>query len=469
MTFPAFNWWAGNLRPHESVISLLLRFCELNCVGVRKGADLLRLYQNSVAKSSDDEVVRLAELLGEPLECVRETIFPNLDLDDCGSYSLKKIDRLPRSVLYCPECARLGYHSVFHEVRWLARCPFHAIELKVHEPPRRYGTILESRIGALRDLMRNCCRRWPDNKRIYIDECGMEIVEEIQAWIERVRGAANRFSEGEIWLCDMFDFYRPTPDAQVLGQLRALEPIPNSLDKYIKRENVDWRFEIKKFDNCLGDFLGNSRGRFIFNVLIDFYSRMEVMSSNPPSFVQRLDCAIKSLRGRHSVCRCRWLRVEISTSRYKWRTRLAGERPGIKEMCPFEVAIQELEDRWGRWSLNMSLRSTATEIGRLQALALDVGDAGFIQIATDRTTSTIENLRRLCAPLAHYAWSVSPNAHDLLNTAVEWHIDAAVTSLNTWLNQVSEGVLPWEWSEPVNCVRLRQIGGGLSLVRWRRG
>ncbi|WP_256217958.1 hypothetical protein [Burkholderia contaminans] len=360
----------------------------------------------------------------------------------------------------------MGYHSVFHEVIWLAACPFHATQLQVAKPHRHYGTILEGRIAALRYVMRTHCDKWPIVESGPADEGLEEVPSSILAWVAHVKEAATQYSNEDIFIYHTSQIFERAPNAQKLGQLYAIAPPPGSIRPYLQLADMEWQKEQRVFDDFLKIF-GNGQGwRVALWKALDFFVQTGGLSTNPPPFVALYNRLVAPLREHHATCRCRWFGIPVGGDQIYWQK---CEPDGVRYhdvCCPYEVALDELDVRWGRWAAILKGRRAGQEFGRLICIAQDLLDRDFVRLADDHDFWTEPDFDRLQDTFAHYAWNLDASMLDLFNTATEWQLSMEVEAVTAWLDRIDDSNRPGLWTLPTECVRIQKNGTALLLMRW---
>ncbi|ABK12329.1 MULTISPECIES: hypothetical protein [Burkholderia] len=466
MDYPEFNWWKGCLRPYESKISIFLRFCELNHVNFRKGIDVLAWRPDRPSESPDEEIERLAATLGEPESTVSTVIRLGLGLNQCGTYGLDVGDGNEFTIRFCPECAELGYHSVFHEVVWLASCPFHASQLQVVHPPRHYGTILEGRIAALRNVMRTHCAKWPLVGNGPTDEGLGEVPSRILGWIGDVTEAAAQYSKKDIFIYHTSQIFECAPYAQKLGQLYSICPPADSVKPYLQSVNVEWESERQVFDDRIKHVVDDKRLNYLFRTMFDFFVQTGDLVPNPPPFVALYKRLVAPLRERHATCRCRWFGMPIGGDGIFWQECDPDATKYHDVRCPYEVALDELDVRWGQWTTVLKGRQAGQELGRLICIVQDLLECDFVRLVKEHDPWAEPNFNRLQDTFAKYAWNLDDSTLDLLNTATEWQLSMEVEAVTAWLEHIDDSHRPDPWTLPSQCVRIQRDGSNLVLMRW---
>ncbi len=466
MEYPTFNWWRGCVRRYESSLSVFLRFCELNRISVKRAEGILPIRPHQPYRSPDEEAERLAGVLDEPISVVRTMFLPCLNLGCAGGYSLtfNLKEKFETVIRFCPECARCGYHSVFHEAAWLEMCPFHAMPLQV-APPIDYGRILDMRISVIRRVMRAHCANWPLVTAGPIDRGNDNIAKSILDWAECTNAAGRRFAEMDFFVFNYNASYNRSSFLRRLGQLCEISPPSVAVKAYMKNVEGEWSREYAMLSNTLFFKCSKDYARTVLSILFDFYVRTQVLSPTPPMFVVRYRDAVRKLRNEHEICRCKWVGVTSANGLISWRIcGSSGRKTG--ERCPYEIALAELDGRWGNWREVDGERRVKQEIGRLIAIAQDLRDFRLVKLKSDRAANREEYFEQLNDLLGNYTWEVDASVIGTLDAAAIWQIDAEVRELNYWLSRIDGDSMPSTFGVLGASVHLQECNAGMQLMRW---
>lgn len=120
---------AGGIRPYESLWSIVHRFLWLNrpssteikrCFSSDGGFSLLLSSEglNNTSVTRQKHVAQLYSLLAITKTQFRKSLLPSF--------------LSPSGFRYCPECAKLGYHSLVFSIPHLDYCPAHHVPLVCH-------------------------------------------------------------------------------------------------------------------------------------------------------------------------------------------------------------------------------------------------------------------------------------------------------------------------------------------------
>lgn len=460
--FPAVNWVPGTLRPYESRASFWSRFCTLNLLEIKRAGAFFgfSVDEGSVLKLSD--VKRMSEILYEPA-AILETVFnPGTDFSDCGAYRFRIEFRPADSFRYCNECVKLGYHSNLHELAWLSCCPFHLIELREGRTREFQKGRMASYVIAMQKLMAERGISWPLIKKNSPNFEAMGCFSDLMKWISRVGAKARSLSANEIWRSDS---ERMESTRWALSRFHGIEPIPKSVMPIIKE--FDYHWSVSHFD-----FPAGARDGFFllknildFDTVLEFYKTISGNSKSNTSVKCKIEMAREVINRKHAHCRCEWVFQEFgwnsSWIRIDPRERHLWTRP-----CPYEVALEEMNDGWG------AIDRRRHGYFKIRAIWLDISrrmfDANLIRYTADAKVSPEgylyagENCWRACE------WNDDSPLTSLINRVAEFEIEIVLSALTEWLDEIDVGGMPGWPEEPIDFLRLSDTGDGLRLTQWRR-
>ncbi|HJV85215.1 MAG TPA: hypothetical protein VJ698_07040 [Noviherbaspirillum sp.] len=462
-SYPSFNWWRGNLRPYESVISFVARFCAMNGITVQQYNQLFGYEFGHENRLCDADLERIAMLLNEDLHLVESVFRPNLTLDNCGRYGPVLATPRSDSVRYCKECSTRGYHSYLHEVHWLAKCPFHLCDLQTCFSPKQGGTIWMRKLAALKLAMTSACAHWPVAKREAVPGSTSKQFDCLAAWIKSASGAASRLSHGQFWDSGEGEFVVDSLLSQEMGRLRALEPMPKFIESLFSNIGEATHIEIRRFPLEARIELDRCKGAIPFPILLDFFKRLGACSKNPPPFIAKRKAAQDAIRGRHMTCGCQWGRI-IEGWYGHWIHIDSDERLPWNYTCPNKIAVDELEFGWG--CPDLSRYKADRELSRFIRLSHDMYDAGLISYTPDAHVSPEGHLYACPRVWPCCEWSNASSLTDLLNAVAEVEIESALCALMKWLDDIDNGVAPYKRDDPTRCLRLCETEDGLLLIKW---
>lgn len=468
MSCPSINWWPGNLRPHESRISFVARFCELNGIKLAKCKEFFKADVEDVAPLPGSDVRRIAGILNENLQTV-ETVFASPIRFDCrGGYG-PPLTRRDSSyeIRYCETCARQGYHSYLHEAEWLLRCPLHVCDLKTARCSQYAGSIATRHMLALKHVMQEHCKTWPHARDGDLPTSNLGPLAALAAWVTRASHATARLTRKDIWRSGYGGYSGSMSLSQTFGQLRTLEPIPDAIQPLFVDLGEAWRLEVWRFSPQIRSELARLKAPLGFLNIFYFFKRIGAVSATPPSFVAHLAAARGVLHAKHGSCQCRWGLTKGFNAH--WDKVHPDEYPHWLYSCPYEVALTELEIRSGRPELFWSNRKAEEERIYLMNLSSEMYKAGLIRYTKGEMISPDGYLHGIYDLWPCCEWLQGSPLTSLLNATAEREIDSSLSALTSWLDEIEQGAKPGDCHDPIDCVRVCETDEGrLSLIKWAR-
>ncbi|MEX3669792.1 hypothetical protein AB3X82_16515 [Paraburkholderia phenoliruptrix] len=464
--YPSVNWWPGNILPHESRVSFAARFRDLNGISARRCLDFLDIDLEEGSAIGPDTIERLSSILREPVHEIESLFQPSLRFVGCDPYAPPPPNAHDRRfVRYCEACACRGYHSHLHEREWLSRCPFHRCELKDAYPPVHTGSIAARRVEALDRVMRNHCPSWPrcDDARGTASD---EVVAALREWVLRASRSAARLSSAEIWCTGRHLGAYWLSSAQAFGQLRALAPMPETIEVLLADTGGTWRMDSLLFPAVAKTELErlNALG-LSFARVIEVFQGISPSSPDPPSFVANLRAVKGLLSSRHGSCHCKWALVRGGWESH-WVRVHADEQPYWATPCPFEVALEDLDRGWGGLDYALTGRRAMQKEVRYLELVREMHAAGLVRYIEGAEVSDKGYLYIGQDLPSSCRWADDSPLTELLNTASIWEIESAYGAISTWLDNIDEGAPPGHRADPRYCVRVVHADEGLHLIRW---
>lgn len=161
---PSVNWGRGQLMQYESVASFCARFSTFNGLSLEQTKQFFTELFGKPWSLDTSQIVnarQVARLLDEPVSVVG-TIYPT------GIYAGRKgvfKEYLPIEydlyVPFCRSCIMVGYHSSFHELLFLEKCPFHQEEMQEMRCLGS-GAYFTRYVRTLMELLRTGNSKWPE-------------------------------------------------------------------------------------------------------------------------------------------------------------------------------------------------------------------------------------------------------------------------------------------------------------------
>lgn len=465
-TYPSVNWWPNNVRPYESELSFLARFCALNCIPPRTCFDFLKMESWSYFPPSEGDIARVSSLLREDRARLLQLFQHAVDLQECGSYAPPREREKGWSVRYCPACVRHGYHSYLHEVSWLSKCPIHMTDL-IRVSAIGSGKMAARRVLTLKRLMQEHCASWPDYARDGFPTREPGALQVLASWVRDACEAAQKMKRGERWRSGESTHLGHLSMAQAIGQLRALAPMPTEIEPLFTECGGTWVAHREHFSSVAKRELErlNARG-LSFDSLFRFYKDTgETSDGSPAWYCKTVQQGIKE---RHGTCRCQWEHVKGPFSEFYWVKVVAEELGPLSFQCPFEVALTELELDWGRRGRALSARLAQRDMYRFLEKSRAMRDAGVLSYKAGASLSPDGYLYAMQDVWPCCEWDQDSPLLDLFRTAARWEIECAHSAITRWLDNIDQGIEPFRRDDPLYCVRLYDDDDGLSLVRWSK-
>lgn len=158
------NWGRGQLMPYESIASFCGRFGAFNGLTLKQTRQFYSEFCGqpwSLETGRTINARKAARLLDEPVSVVC-TIYPT-EIYAGRKGEFKKYFPIGRDlyVPFCNRCIKMGYHSSFHELLYLEKCPFHHEDLR-HMQCLGRGAYLTRYVKTVTTLLRNENPKWPD-------------------------------------------------------------------------------------------------------------------------------------------------------------------------------------------------------------------------------------------------------------------------------------------------------------------
>jgi len=460
--FPAVNWIPGTLRLYESRASFWSSFFELNVLGAKRAGLFFGFAVVEDNYLTAVDVGKISEILREPTVVLDTVFHPRTDFSGCGSYQFRSERRPAESLRYCDECIKMGYHSNLHELDWLSCCPFHLVALRGSPTKECSRGRMASYVTAMQDLMTEHCEYWPLTKRFSPDFWRMGCFNELMNWIEGVNRSAGNLSTNEIWRSDAGDI---NSSRRALGRLHGIEPIPKSARQIFKNFSEHWSVRFFDFPADARENLRCLKGHLDFDTIFEFYKSISIYSNRNISLRRKIDQAREYINLRHDPCKCEWV-----FERHGWDSHWIHIDPRERHLwtkpCPYEIALQDLDDVWGPPDRErrgyFKVRANWLDISR------KMFDANLIKY-TESAKISPEGYLYADANCWHACeWNDQSPLTDLVDQVAEFEVEAMLRALTEWLDDVDVGAMPGWREDPVDFLRLSDTRVGLRLTQWLR-
>ena len=464
-SYPTVNWWRGNLRAHDSRLSLTARFARLNRISVPQCESYFGGVLSEYHMPDPVRLAEVADLLDEDLLTLRETFALPIDLPRGPEAPTRRVNP-DKAVRYCEDCAALGYHSYLHEHTWLARCPFHAVPLKLAYPQTQTGTNYVRRCKTLAQIMSDACPYWPGagQQTFEFDNC--ESFAWLSNWIARVSKASALFSKKRVWSSVEQIFQNIGVDTHLVGRLHALEPIPFKMRPLFDEVQDGWGADIQRFPLQARRELSEVSDLGL-DSLFSIYKRIAAYAATLPGFARDTNSCIQALQSDHSVCRCEWGREKAGWTNH-WVRVHPDDWPHWNLVCPYAVAREQLELATGRRLEVLTRRQREAEEMALIVRCHTLMERGLIGMTPCANASPEGRLYvepQIWPPIE---WVGTPWLNAVLNAATECEVSALYSSLCDWLDDIAQGNSPVQFTATPPLIWLSEAEDGLVLIKWHR-
>ncbi|WP_162995663.1 hypothetical protein [Janthinobacterium agaricidamnosum] len=464
-SFPAVNWWKGNLRPYESFISLATRFSVLNGIDLKQCNSFFRGHLEAGFSLDDVDIRWINEILGEDIQVTKSVL--NMEISLPYNIYLSSVDQLPRySLRYCAECSKIGYHSYLHEQPWMARCPFHQTPLHSTCAGKDYTKIQVRRGQALLELMQTACPYWPASSPEPFFPESYECFRALAEWMPRVIKVAKQFDQGEFWYCTNTRPPRPHDNAQLLGMVRALEHIPEALTPLFTDVQEGWKVEVMHFP-----IQAKEEFERISDLNIDllwmFYKCAAAYSSQHFPFTENINLVRQALDKRHPKCHCKWGREVVSFGTH-WIGVSPNHWPHWQITCPYDVARQEFELAVGLRLDFLSDRKSYKERLEYIKYAKELNEIGLVKFNMKLNSSPDEYFYFSPNFLPYMEWIGTPFINLVLENITQFEVESFSDSLFDWLDDIECGEDPENCPPQGGAIHLAKTEDGLLLLKWWR-
>lgn len=462
--YPSVNWWKGNLRQHESYLSLVVRFAYLNGIKLGQACEFLDTLLGNRSRPGEADLTRLADGLTEDRATLQTVVCETIQLTPCPGSTIPS-EKADGSLRYCEQCAAAGYHSYLHEHLWLSSCPLHNMPLHVVRPGTRGGSLFVRTGNALAQVMSSACSRWPTAAVTFRPEQFAGV-----AWLSRwtVSAAAKgrQLTDHAIWSSQSAVFRDSVDFGKAIGQLHALEPVPAAMAPMFAEFEQDWAVKIRHFSPPANAALapvalgGLQR---IFSV----YQRLTAYADPAHRVVAALDACRASLQARHVQCRCRWGRESLAYSN-RWVPVRAEDWPMCTLTCPNAVARAELELAVGRRYESLSTRRQFEERVALSAEASSLAAQGLVVFADETDMAQKDLLFSSTDGWRSMRWVGNPGLNEIFEEIACAEIELVQEALIGWLDSIDGGRHPALYTGPGRGPQLCKTAEALRLVTWTR-
>jgi hypothetical protein len=465
-SYPKVNWWRGNLRLHESKSSLIARFANLNGLKIAQSERYFRNMLGTGNNPTGAAIDQLAFALGDDLATVQTVIGETLNL--AGQHDFRLLpERISNTIRYCEQCAVDGYHSYIHEYPWLAICPFHETPLKTIFAERGTGSIQVRRCKTLTKVMQDTCEHWPKSgAKEFVPE-NHDGFNWLLNWTLRVTKVAARFSQNKIWASDNVSFLSAEGYGHKLGQLHALEPIPDTWKSLFTELQEGWGAEISYLPIEAKQEIVRIKKKVDISLLFLLYKRIAAYSSQAYGFNRQADICREHFTERHKDCYCEWRRQTDGFHTFWIKVRPDGYKYWNK-VCAYEVANEKFELAVGRRLDALSRRGRENERLALLRESEPLVDLGLVGYTPDAHVSPYGYSYAVPVIWPCLEWIGTPWLNATLDQMAKFEVQSTFECLTNWLDSLAAGEHPDSYAELCPPIRLSETEESLVLVRWRR-
>ncbi|MFM0742274.1 hypothetical protein PQQ51_34080, partial [Paraburkholderia xenovorans] len=212
--------------------------------------------------------------------------------------------------------------------------------------------------------------------------------------------------------------------------------------------------------------LTRATARCPFELIFNFYKRISAVWAAPPEFVKQKTQFQDLLKARHGSCQCNWELIKGGWESHWVMVHPEDWRYRDQYMCPFTVALEELELGWGRFDQVLSARRARLERLDIKFLSRDIHDAGLIRYQGNTNVLPDEDQFEIWNVWPNFEWLHESPLTELLNLTAEVEVESTYRALTAWLDGIDKGLTPKIRKDPVNCVRLCRRATDIWLVKW---
>lgn len=141
MLFNSYTWRNNFINPYESLWSLVQKFCMLNSITEAEFYTRVCGTRNSYFRKIQEVNPYYIFRLTPPLNKELSEVFKIVENDyvKLNCFSINNLGTYMRTQLsYCPICIKSGYHSVFHQLKFIDTCFIHENQPLLFADNREY-------------------------------------------------------------------------------------------------------------------------------------------------------------------------------------------------------------------------------------------------------------------------------------------------------------------------------------------
>lgn len=447
------NWGIGRLQMFESISAFTARFCILNGISSREAIGFFEKElecQWPPRYVSRNQIVQLATLLDESNMVVENLLCSNADYKNGGYFEIERSEHLV--LRYCKNCLDLGYHSVFHEMCFLTKCPFHDESInsvRSESNARGYSQYVQI---LQRALSLSSSWRHFEGRTDLITDANYGRVVGMHHWLRSTLDISDRYKANIIWNFSLTS--RPDHPSTTYAKMQFLNPPNEQVSQFCnpvshpakQRESI-FRLEVLRLlDTC----------SIRLSELVWFFNQTLLLSGVMLEDRFWIIEAHGIGDAKISGCKCTWGRTRYDA----WRTIYPEEWPLGYLTCPVNVARNELLEDWGiafgkrncnDWWKYIQYAQTLEKIGLVESLR--------------KTESTIRGDPGN-GPIVR--WIANSELTRLIQTILYECFSMQARELVCWLDCIDRGASPDSRPKMEESIDLLRVADHVKLVTWVR-
>lgn len=435
--YPVINWGRGRLLAYESYGAFAGKFCRLN--GIRPKE--FRQFFEQFIRAHKKPVERFALLLDEDISIVGTSFLAWLDLpgyygtflfDDCASADL---------IRYCPECVKNGYHSVFHQMCWLEKCPIHGMQLHAKYVPFSKPNSYHDRfVMAVEQLLDDGCGEWPSIQKLstFIENIDDTFCRQLATWIRTVHLKSSVLSKSNLISLDGANYSLNHLDL-LLGRIAYNIPIPGCVTELTGTTVTLQVPTIVQYPTESVSKLAALLQHVKYDEIKWLYRMTTVLKGELPRYRRMVSKVIEELRCKDIENPCSWGRRIYGD----WVAVDPDSWPQWQLQSQFQYALSELEDHWMEFITERD--SSQARTGKwfcYRYLAADFVKHGYA-ILEDRVPSDSDDSKPWIPDFVHLVhFNFDSDLKELIEDLLYEEALSEINELLIWLKSIPKGTKP---------------------------
>ncbi len=449
------------------------KFCRLNRIPPKQFREFWYASVEAAYVGRKEAKIRhIARLLDEPLALVR-TVFGTTGMG-WGHFSLGQKDSVWHGNLaYCPLCLAEGYHSHFHETRWLKQCPVHCVGLATETSQDRLGSKPDREVGKLILLFDAKAADWGTADGQWGVKGSAKkprVFQHFLCWYHATTRLLAEWSRGCLGIFghnNLDSRFNATYELQhlglLMGRVHCLSPIPKQTGGIFAARPMNSQPDIRFFHEKVASEFRSLQAIFPSNILFYLYKLSCFVAGNPSLFQDAAATAINQFKSHHPHQQCRcvwgkhpndgWQRFQPGTVQDFWAYH-----------CPYDLAIMEMGSDWLGF-LQTHLPERNQPVDNYIGLARAAEAKGFVSVVHYFAGGAGQSYGTGAAPILKFHWS-SEMAR-LVETVLVENVLSHTCELVQWLSGIEAGANPGCRNYlPPNLYLFEHVGSGLRLEVW---